>query len=302
MEVLEESGKLDRLQSGTLQAFINWSCDKFKQAGIPSPRLDAEILIAEGLKISRTALLTHPERILDRAEEELLCARIQKRILREPVSHITGVQEFWSLEFEVNDKVLTPRPETEILIEQCLKIFAKLPSPVRILDLGTGSGILSIVLAKEIPHSQVTAIEQSAEALEVARKNALHHDVTDQISFISGDMMAVDWQGPYDIIISNPPYIESGDIKKCMPEVRLYEPIQALDGGEDGLDYYRFIVPTAWEKLKANGLLALETGHTQAAAVVDMLEKKQGYQDIQVVQDYSGYDRVVLARRRTLNG
>ncbi len=288
MEVLEEI-KMDQ----TLISFLAWA--QRKLSGVASPWLDAEVLMAQSLDISRTELMTYPERILNRIEAKNFCSRIERRVLREPVSHITGVQEFWSLEFAVNEKVLTPRPETEILVEQCLKAFSK-TSPVKILDLGTGSGILAIVLAKEIPQSQITAIEKSD--LQVARKNALRHAVVDQVRFVSGDLMKVDWQGPYHLIVSNPPYIESENVSKCMPEVRQFEPIEALDGGRDGLDYYRFIVPMAWEKLEENGLLALEVGHTQAAVVVALMEGS--YQDIQVVQDYSGYDRVVLAR--TLNG
>jgi release factor glutamine methyltransferase len=256
--------------------------------------------MADGLRVSRTELMTHPDRVLNRAEERMFCSRIERRVLREPVSHMTGVQEFWSLAFEVNEKVLTPRPETEILLEQCLKAMAKTPSPVHILDLGTGSGILSIILAKEILQSRVTAIEKSTEALEVARKNAVRHAVMDRICFVAGDLMKVDWQGPYHLIVCNPPYIESENLSKCMPEVRQYEPAQALDGGRDGLDYYRFIVPMAWKKLEENGLLVLEIGHTQASAVIALMQGSSRYQDIQVIQDYSGYDRVVLAR--TMNG
>ena len=299
MEVLEES-KLDRCRDGTIFSFLNWACHKFLQAGVVSPRLDAEILMADGLRVSRTELMTHPDRVLNRAEERMFCSRIERRVLREPVSHITGVQEFWSLAFAVNEKVLTPRPETEILLEQCLKAMAKTPSPVHILDLGTGSGILSIILAKEILQSRVTAIEKSTEALEVARKNAVRHAVMDRICFVAGDLMKVDWQGPYHLIVCNPPYIESENLSKCMPEVRQYEPAQALDGGRDGLDYYRFIVPMAWKKLEENGLLVLEIGHTQASAVIALMQGSSRYQDIQVIQDYSGYDRVVLAR--TMNG
>ena len=299
MEVLEES-KLDRCRDGTIYSFLNWACHKFLQAGVASPRLDAEILMADGLRVSRTELMTHPDRVLNRAEERMLCSRIERRVLREPVSHITGVQEFCSLSFEVNEKVLTPRPETEILLEQCLKAMAKTPSPVHILDLGTGSGILSIILAKEILQSRVTAIEKSTEALEVARKNAVRHAVMDRICFVAGDLMKVDWQGSYHLIVCNPPYIESENLSKCMPEVRQYEPTQALDGGRDGLDYYRFIVAMAWEKLEENGLLVLEIRHTQAPAVIALMQGSSRYQDIQVIQDYSGYDRVVLAR--TMNG
>ena len=295
MAVLEES-KLDPCRDGTLHSFLNWAYHKLLQAGVASPRLDAESLVADGLGVSRTKLITHPDRVLSRDEERMLCSRIERRVLREPVSHITGVQEFWSLEFTVNEQVLTPRPETEILVEACLKALAKVHSPVQILDLGTGSGILSIILAKEISQSHVTAIEKSAEALEVARKNAARHAVADRVRFVADDLMKVDWQGPYHLIVSNPPYIESKNLSKCMPEVRQYEPAQALDGGRDGLDYYRFIISMAWKRLEENGWLVLEIGHTQAPAVIALMQGSSRYQDIQVIQDYSGYDRVVLAR------
>jgi release factor glutamine methyltransferase len=297
VEVLE-GAKMDRCQ--TLTSFLDWAQHKLSQAEVASPRLDAEVLMAESLKISRTELMTYPGRVLNRVEAENFRSRIERRVLREPISQITGVQEFWSLEFSVNEEVLTPRPETEILIEQCLKALKKNSSPLNILDLGTGSGILAIILAKEVPQSQVTAIEKSA--LEVARKNASRHAVADRIRFLSADLLTTDWQGPYNLIVSNPPYIESENLLKCMPEVRQYEPVQALDGGRDGLDYYRFIIPTALEKLGEGGLLAFEIGHTQAEAVVTLMESCSGYQDIQVAQDYSGYDRVVLACKRTLNG
>ncbi len=297
MEVLEGT-KMDRSQ--TLTSFLDWAQHKLLQAEVASPRLDAEVLMAESLNISRTELMTYPSRVLNHVEAENFRSRIERRVLREPVSHITGVQEFWSLDFLVNEKVLTPRPETEILVEQCLKALAKKSSLLKILDLGTGSGILSIILAKEFPKSQVTAIDKST--LEVARKNALRHAVADRICFVSDDMLKADWQGPYHLIVSNPPYIESENLSKCMPEVRKYEPVQALDGGRDGLDYYRYIVPRALEQLEEGGLLAFEIGHTQAEAVVKLMESSSDYRDIQVVQDYSGYDRVVLANKRTLNG
>jgi release factor glutamine methyltransferase len=287
-------------QCQTLTSFLDWAQHKLLQAEIASPRLDAEVLMAESLNISRTELMTYPGRVLNRVEAENFRSRIERRVLREPISQITGVQEFWSLEFSVNEEVLTPRPETEILVEQCLKALKKKSSPLKILDLGTGSGILAIILAKEISQSQVTAIEKSA--LEVARKNALRHAVADRIRFLSADLLTADWQGPYHLIVSNPPYIESKNLLKCMPEVRQYEPVQALDGGRDGLDYYRFIIPTALERLEDGGLLAFEIGHTQAEAVVALMENCSGYQDIEVAQDYSGYDRVVLASKRTLNG
>lgn len=297
MEVVDKK-KLDCYQ--TLISFLNFAHQKLLQAEVASPRLDAEILMADNLAISRTELMTYPERLLTHVEADNFLAKIERRALREPVSHITGVKEFWSLEFSVNKKVLIPRPETEILVDQCLKALGKNSSPVRILDLGSGSGILAIVLAKEFPHSKITAIEKST--VEFARKNALRHFVDDQVCFISADLMKIDWQGPYHLIVSNPPYIKSEELIKCMPEVQQYEPTEALDGGPDGLDYYRFIVPMALEKLEDGGLLGLEISHTQADPVVALMESSYGYQNIQVFQDYSGFDRVVLACKRNKNG
>jgi release factor glutamine methyltransferase len=297
MEV-HAGAKTDHCQ--TLTSFLNWAQHRLLQAKVASPRLDAEVLMAESLNISRTELIIYPARILSRVEAENFRSRIERRVLREPVSQITGIQEFWSLEFLVNEKVLTPRLETEILVEQCLKASARKSSQLKILDLGSGSGNLAITLAKEIPQSQVTAIEKSP--LEVARKNASRHAVADRIRFMSVDMMKADWKGPYHLIVSNPPYIESEKLSECMPEVRQYEPVLALDGGRDGLEYYRFIIPRALAQLEEDGLLAFEVGHTQATAVVTLMKSCLGYQDIQVVQDYSGYDRVVMARKRTLNG
>jgi release factor glutamine methyltransferase len=297
VEVLAGSKK-DHCQ--TITSFLDWAQRKFLKAEVASPLLDAEVLMAESLSISRTELMTYPTRVLSRVEAESFRIRVERRVLREPVSQITGVQEFWSLEFLVNEKVLTPRPETETLVEQCLKASATKSSALKILDLGAGSGIVAITLAKEIPQSQVTAIEKSS--LEVARKNASRHAVADRIRFMSVDMMKADWQGPYHLIVSNPPYIESANLSECMPEVSQYEPVLALDGGCDGLDYYRFIIPRALADLEEDGLLAFEIGHTQATAVVTIMENCLDYQDIQVVQDYSGYDRVVMACKRTLNG
>ena len=284
----------------TLNSFLKSAHQKLLKAGVASPRLDTEVLMAQTLNMSRAELMTHLGSFLTCVEAENFISKIERRVLREPVSYITGVQEFWSLEFAVDEKVLIPRPETETLIEQCLKALRENSSPVRVLDLGSGSGILAIVLAKEIPQSQIVAIEKSF--LDVARRNALHHSVADQVCFISADLVEADWQGPYHLIVSNPPYLKSEELLRCMPEVRQYEPIEALDGGQDGLDYYRFIVPMALDELEENGLLALEINHTQADAVVALMKNNYGYHGIQVVQDYSGFDRVVLARKRKKNG
>ncbi len=283
-----------------INSFLNWSQNQLAQAGVLSPRLDSEILLAHTLNLSRTDLKVRPERVLNESEKKLAEKNVERRRKREPVSLIVGHQEFWSLDFLVDENVLTPRPETEILIETALKCIS---SPAaKILDLGTGSGILPVVMAKEIPECKMSAIEIDPKALSIANANALQHGVADRINFIRADLRNVDWSGPYSMILSNPPYIPSSDIEEVMPEVKNYEPMKALDGGKKGLDFYQTIIPISVEQLENNGWLIFEIGHDQARDVVALLKEFSCFLDVEVIQDYSGYDRVVKARKETSNG
>ena len=172
----------------------------------------------------------------------------------------------------------------------------------KILDLGTGSGVLAVVMAKEIPSCKVVALEIDPKALSIAKENVKIHGVDDRVKFICGDLKKVDWRGKYSMIISNPPYIPSVDIQKIMPEVQNYEPLKALDGGLEGLDFYRDIIPKASDRLEKNGYLILEIGHSQAGEVTRIFESSSSYNNIQVIQDYSGYDRVIKAQRKSVDG
>ncbi|MEK9628054.1 MAG: peptide chain release factor N(5)-glutamine methyltransferase [Nitrospinota bacterium] len=283
-----------------IDSFLNWSQNQLAQAGVLSPRLDSEIILAHTLKLSRTDLRTQSERVLNDLEKILAKQNIERRRRREPVSQIIGYQEFWSLNFIVNENVLSPRPETEVLVETALKYMP--PAPARILDLGTGTGILSVVMAKEIEDCKVIAIDIDPQALSVAKENSLRNGVAGKIEFICSDMKNGSWPGLYSMILSNPPYIPSEDIQKIMPEVQNYEPIKALDGGNDGLDFYKNIIPKAVDKLEENGFLILEIGHSQAKKVTDLLEKFSCYKNIEVIKDYSGYDRVIKAQKESANG
>ena len=276
-------------------SFLSWSETQLTRAGIISPRLDSEILLAYTLKLSRTELFVYSERMLNEAEKYWAKSNVKRRQQREPVSLITGNQEFWSLEFIVDKNVLTPRPETEVLIETALNHISS--ASKNILDLGTGSGVLAVVMAKEINECKVTAIEIDSKALNVAKKNATNHGMGDRIKFLCGDLREADWEGPYSMILSNPPYISSTDIEKIMPEVRCYEPRKALDGGVMGMEFYKTIIPRAIDQLEKNGILILEIGHNQADEVTALLNQNSGYQKIEVIKDYSGYDRVVKAQK-----
>jgi release factor glutamine methyltransferase len=279
-----------------ISSFLNWSKNQLAEAGVPSPRLDSEIILAHTLNISRTDLWMQNQRMLSESEVKDVKKNMERRLNREPISQIVGHQEFWSLDFIVDENVLAPRPETELLIETALNCIS---SPTaKILDLGTGSGSLAVTMAKEISECKVLALDIDPKALSIAKENAVRHGVADQIKFICADLKKSDWLGCFSMILSNPPYIKSADIQKVMPEVRNYEPGKALDGGVTGLDFYRVIIPLAIDRLEENGFLILEIGHDQVDEVTTLLDNFSCYKNIEVVQDYSGYDRIVKAQKK----
>jgi len=283
-----------------VSSFLSWSETQLTQAGVHSPRLDSEILLAHTLKLSRTELLIHSKRILSEAEKNCAEINVKRRHNREPVSLIIGHKEFWSLDFAVDENVLTPRPETELLIETALNCISS--DSQNVLDLGTGSGVLAVVMAKEVLECKVTAMEIDPKALNIAKENAINHGMGDKIKFLCRDLREEDWEGPYSMILSNPPYIPSADIKRTLPEVQNYEPRIALDGGVTGIEFYRSIIPTAIDQLEENGFLILEIGHSQAYEVTALLDQFSVFNKIEVIEDYSGYDRVVKARKVSSNG
>ncbi|HAK37501.1 MAG TPA: peptide chain release factor N(5)-glutamine methyltransferase [Nitrospina sp.] len=288
-----------------MKAFLEWSIDRLTQAGVDSPRMEAEVLLAGALGFGREEIYRRPERILNEDEKSVSRDFVGRRVRREPVAHILGHREFWSLDFKITPDVLIPRPETETLIETLLKLQAKLNAEAstgqvrRLLDIGTGSGIIAVVAAREITDCRVTATDLSPDALVVARENADTHDVSDQINFIQGDLFAEVPETLYDFIVSNPPYIETKRLPDLMPDVRNFEPTAALDGGVDGLDFYRRIISKASDYLKEGGGLVFEIGETQAEAVSRLFCAEDKYETVNVTKDYSGYDRVVFARKRT---
>ncbi len=285
-----------------LKNIFQFCREELTQCGVNNPELDSELLLAHALKIPRQKLWLQKDREVDLDTFEIIKDLITRRKAREPMAYILGKKEFWSLDFEVNSSVLIPRPETEILVEHFLKILKeqiKLKDP-KVLDLGTGSGTLAITVAKECPNSNVVAVDISKKALEVAKQNALNHNVP-QIHFVLGDVLG-EWDfvnnNFFDFILSNPPYIPSDNILNLMPEIADWEPGLALDGGESGLDFYYHIISKSPNFLNQGGALIMEVGDGQAQMVGNLLKLNNNFEKPLVLKDYSGCDRVVSSFRR----
>lgn len=269
-------------------------------AGIESARLDAEVLLGHVLAVTRAQLIVAADLWLQADQVQRFEALLQRRLSREPVAYITGRQEFWSLDFQVTRDVLIPRPETERLIEVALTLTGELRSdtPLRVLDIGTGSGVIAVSVATELPWAEIVATDVSTVALEVAQRNAARNEVAGRITFLAGDLFAAIAEriGRFDLLVSNPPYIRRAEIATLEPEVGRWEPRAALDGGVDGLDFYRRIAAAAWQFLTPNGALALEIGADMGGEVCAIFNQAGRYRDVAVFQDYAGRDRVVGAK------
>ncbi len=258
-------------------------------------RRDAEILLLGVLGVGRAQLLANPERELSQEEETSFLRAIDRRAANEPIQYILGKQEFYGLDFQVTPAVLIPRPETEHLVESVLQLLPH-DEPLEILDVGTGSGILAVTLAHHLPHARMTAVDISADAIAIARRNAEAHHVADRIRFVVSDLLSAldDAAERFDAIVSNPPYVAEMDRDNLAPEVREYEPATALFAGETGLDIYRRLIPEARNALKPNGLLAVEIGQGQRDAIAELLAD---WRDVSFLNDLQQIPRVALARR-----
>jgi release factor glutamine methyltransferase len=285
--------------SPRLHASVLDGAKRLAAMGIVSARLDAEVLMGYVLGLTREQLLAAVDFPLSEVQfrqyRKLLCRRLE----REPIAYVTGRQEFWSLEFRVLPDVLIPRPETERLVETALALARELPQlhPLQVLDIGTGSGAIAVSLAKELPSAVIWATDISPAALEIARSNAACNGVAARVRLFHGDLFDAigEFTGRFALIVSNPPYIPSAEIDALEPEVNRWEPRGALDGGADGLDFYRRIVRQAGDYLAPNGAVVVEVGADMGKEVSGLFTAG-GYTDIAVVQDYAGRDRVVVAR------
>ena len=276
---------------------VKWTAGYFKSHQVESGRSEAEILLAHTLGIRRIDLYLNHDQPLCKDELKQFKSAIKRRVDGEPVAYITGTREFWSLELAVNPSVLIPRPETECLVEAVLP-FLDDPAgtPKRVLEMGTGSGAIIIALAHEHPEHRYVAMDRSTAALPMARHNARKHKVDHRIDWFCGnwDAALVPDREHFDLIVSNPPYIRSLDMKGLQPEIRNHEPRMALDGSGDGLTCLRHIIESAHLYLKAGGRVALEMGHDQGLDIQSIARDAGPYGPLQIIKDYSGYDRVAL--------
>lgn len=263
-----------------------------KAAEIPSPRLEANVLLCHVLGVDRGALLRMQPEELEEEAYARYCALVERRAKGEPTAYLLGSREFMSLDFAVNEAVLIPRPDTEILVEAVLEAAKGYESPI-IFDICCGSGCIGVSLAHYLPNAAVTLVDLSSAAVSVAKQNAARHAPTNA-TVLEED--AFHLEGECDIFVSNPPYIETAVVDGLQTEVRDHEPRMALDGGADGLDFYRHFAETAMQNLRQGGMIALEVGHDQARVVGRLLEEN-GWSDVQIIADLAGIERVVLGNK-----
>lgn len=279
---------------------LRMSKELFDRSGIDEPMKEAEVLIRHAIGMD-TVRIYRDNPLLDKEQDKILNETLRRRAMHEPLQYITGYVDFLAIRIMVGEGVLIPRPETEVMAEQAIKTVKSQKSEVRnhsslrILDLCTGSGCLALALAKEFPDTYVYGSDISRIAIGYAEKNALMNNIRN-VRFLAGDLFTpFKHEMMFDLIISNPPYIRTEDIKGLQPEIRLWEPLRAIDGGEDGLDYYRRIIPEAPYYLKDNGMLIMEICPDGLKPIMDML-KKSGYRETEVFKDYAGMERIVMAQ------
>jgi release factor glutamine methyltransferase len=256
---------------------------------------DAETLLLHVLGKNKAWLIAHAEEPLASVMQTRYAALIERRFQGEPIQYITGETEFYGLPFRVTREVLIPRPETEFTVEKVMSLAARFKAP-RMVDVGTGSGVLAVALAHELPGAQMTAIDLSAPALAVARENAELNGVSERIRFLQGDLLAPVAGEQFDFVVSNPPYVPNTDRATLAVEVRDYEPELALFAGDDELAIYRRLIPAAFDTLISGGLLILEIGYGQSHAIIELLAN-YGFRQIEFVPDLQGIPRVACAQR-----
>lgn len=278
---------------------LTYASEELTAAGVDTPRLDAQLLLAWTLKARREDLAREPERLLSEREEIIFAKAVSLRVLRRPLPYITGEAWFYGRAFKINRAVLIPRPETEGLAELALAACREIEGPM-LADLGTGSGCLAVTLAAERPDAAVWATDLSADALKEARKNVVRYKLEERVTLLHGDLLGPLPSGVrFDVIVSNPPYVTEAELADLQPEVRDYEPRLALSGlgdaaGADGTALHRRILAEAPPFLKPGGRVLLEVGSSQAKLVAE-IARTLGYADVTVTADYAQIGRVVSA-------
>ena len=276
----------------TIKQAITKGMIMLKSNNVESPKLKARLLLQYVLDKPRQYIIVYDNKEIDKQQQWQYFVNIEKLTKGIPLQHITHRQEFMKMDFFVDENVLIPRPDTEILVEEVIKIAQKYNSP-RILDLCTGSGAIAISLKKFVPNADITAVDISEKALEIAQKNA--EKLEAKINFVKSDLFDKLDNKKFEIIVSNPPYIRKDEIKKLSEEVQK-EPKIALDGGEDGLDFYRIIAEQAINYLKTGSFLCFEIGYNQKNDVIKIIEDEQNYKNTYCKKDLYGNDRIIITQ------
>ena len=291
--------RLQPFRVDTVAQLVAWAESALRTYDIDTPRLDAEVILAHTLQVSRSCLYSRLQDTVSASQKNDFQQFLARRARREPVAYITGHQEFWSLEFQVSPCVLIPRPDTEVVVETALRLLAasRLTAP-RILDIGTGSGCIAVALATALPRAQVWAVDRTQAILSIAQKNAHAHQVGHRLTFGCGDLLAPVPRAPFfDLLVTNPPYIDPRVLDTLQPEVRTWEPRAALDGGAGGLDFYSRLLYDSPDYLRPGGWLVAEIGDTQKDAAVRLGHKQRRLRFRTCRQDHADRDRVVVFQR-----
>jgi release factor glutamine methyltransferase len=281
----------------TILKLLNWTTDYFEKNKVAEPRPSAEVLLAHLLSKDRLFLYLNYERPMEKEELSEFRTLVKRRLGGEPNQYITGMQEFWSLPFRVSPDVLIPRPETEVLLETVLEFLGSPEREVRILDLGTGSGAIAVALARELGAIKIVATDWSMAAVKLAQENARLNQIDSRIHFVCADMFSAFSRSSakFTVVATNPPYVSHAEFSNLSPEIRDYEPRNALDGGPDGLAVIRLIIKEAPAVLSHKGGLIMEMGAEQAENVSKLARDSQLYESYRIIKDYSGLDRVLVA-------
>jgi release factor glutamine methyltransferase len=276
---------------------ITAASDHLKSRGFENARLEVERMLGSVLHLGRLELYLVFDRPLSKEERDSFRSLYRRRLAHEPLQYVTGSTEFRTVRVKTDRRALVPRPETEILVGSAVEFLRGREKPL-VLDLGTGTGAIALSVAGEIPEALVIAVDRSDDALSLAEENVHALELEQSVTLVKGNMLeGIDCMGPFDAILSNPPYIPSGDIETLQPEICRYEPHMALDGGEDGMLYLKNISEDAHRHLKSGGLLLLECGEDQADIVRQILERTNTYETVEIIRDMAGRNRVVKAKR-----
>lgn len=294
----------DTEEEWSVLQLLNWTADFFEERGIENPRLNAELLLGQVLGLERIMLYAEFERDITPEEREQYRELVKKRASRIPLQYLLGETEFYGRTFEVDSSVMVPRDDTELLVEVCLDRIEGQGEGQRCADVCCGSGVVGITLAAECGELEVYAVDSQEDALSLASRNAEKHDVSDRVTFMQGSLtepleQTLEGEAGLDLLASNPPYIPSDEIDELEPEVSDYEPRVALDGGPDGLDVIRELVPGAARVLRPGGWMALEMGEDQADEVRDIVGNEEAFdtEQMDVATDAGGHRRVIAVRK-----